>query len=521
MAFRSLYDVLGVAQTATSEEIKGAYRRKAMKWHPDRNPNNRAEAEERFKELGYAYQVLSDPQQRAGYDKYCASQQADAGQQRQEESAFNAGMSDADAAKMFFEQMLDLAFELARRGFDEAKIRKMLLALDCPESVVKAVLELVSRNSGQDGNQQKQQSDSPQTLGAIEKASWKDIAPYYAAVISGVYADEKINEFEFQQRLARDTSQIKGYWVCLVAIIGGALTTIKFSVLGPVIIGLGMFGLLGIAFLRLFATNSAFRREKAKRHYLEMFELYHNARRPLFKLGNFNIWGLFCSVFWIAYRRMPFYALFFTVTLAAFISYVIISAADSTDVEQTGRLVWSVAGWIIGFIANRLYFSSARSRIRKVAALPTDQALKLLRDKGGTNSWSWIGFAALSFLLLMPAGAYLNEIEEQRAASIAAEREAELAAQRRTEVEARQKTAADTTARLEQFRKQQFDAAVAEMEARYPQLNPNHSQYNQKLVDEAIARMQDYVKQGADSASALKMAVADMEQVASEPKRRR
>lgn len=519
MAFRSLYDVLGVAPTARLEEIKGAYRRQAMKWHPDRNPNNRAEAEERFKELGYAYQILSDPEQRTGYDKYLDSQQqAGAGQQRQKESAFNAGMSDADAAKMFFEQMLDLAFELARRGFDKAKIRKMLLALDCPENVAKAVIEMISQTAFQNETQREQKSDRPQTLGAIETASWKNIKPYYAAVISGVYADEEIDEVEFQQRLARDNRQIKGYWVCLVVFIVGALTMIKFPVLGPGILGVGMLGFLGIAIWRLFSTNSAFQRQKTKRNYLSVFERYHNALPPSFRLENFNIWGWFCSVFWIAYRRMPIYALSLTVILAAVSSLVMISAAESSDAEQTGRLVWSTSGWIVGFFANRLYFTSARSRIRKVASLPTDQALKLLRDRGGTNSWSWIGFAVLSLLLLMPAGAYLSEVEEQRAAAIAAQKEAQLTAQRQAEDEARQQAAADTAARLKQLQKQQFDAAIAEMEARHPQLNPNDPQYDQKLVDEAIARMQGYVKQGADSASALRMAVGDMEQAASEPK---
>lgn len=68
---RDYYDVLGVARGASAEEIKKAYRRLAMELHPDRNPD-RADAEERFKELTVAYGVLSDPDKRAHYDRFGA-----------------------------------------------------------------------------------------------------------------------------------------------------------------------------------------------------------------------------------------------------------------------------------------------------------------------------------------------------------------------------------------------------------------------------------------------------------------
>ena len=65
---RDLYEILGVAQSAGQDEIKTAYRRLARQYHPDVNPNN-PEAEEQFKEIGSAYNVLSDPDKRARYDQ--------------------------------------------------------------------------------------------------------------------------------------------------------------------------------------------------------------------------------------------------------------------------------------------------------------------------------------------------------------------------------------------------------------------------------------------------------------------
>ena len=66
---RDYYEVLEVPKTATAEEIKKAYRKKAIQYHPDKNPGDK-EAEEKFKEAAEAYEVLSDPQKRARYDQY-------------------------------------------------------------------------------------------------------------------------------------------------------------------------------------------------------------------------------------------------------------------------------------------------------------------------------------------------------------------------------------------------------------------------------------------------------------------
>lgn len=68
MAKRDYYEILGVAKLASADEIKAAYRKLALKYHPDRNPNNK-EAEEKFKEATGAYEVLSDAEKRQRYDQ--------------------------------------------------------------------------------------------------------------------------------------------------------------------------------------------------------------------------------------------------------------------------------------------------------------------------------------------------------------------------------------------------------------------------------------------------------------------
>ena len=69
MAKRDYYEVLEITKSASAEEIKKAFRKKAMQYHPDRNPGDK-EAEEKFKEINEAYEVLSDPQKKDRYDRF-------------------------------------------------------------------------------------------------------------------------------------------------------------------------------------------------------------------------------------------------------------------------------------------------------------------------------------------------------------------------------------------------------------------------------------------------------------------
>jgi DnaJ-class molecular chaperone len=68
MNFKDYYAILGVPKNAAEKEIKSAYRKLARKWHPDTNPQNQQQAEEKFKEISEAYEVLGDPEKRKKYD---------------------------------------------------------------------------------------------------------------------------------------------------------------------------------------------------------------------------------------------------------------------------------------------------------------------------------------------------------------------------------------------------------------------------------------------------------------------
>ena len=70
MAKRDYYEILGVSKSASADEIKKAYRRLAMKHHPDRNKDDSKASEERFKEAKEAYEVLKDAEKRAAYDQF-------------------------------------------------------------------------------------------------------------------------------------------------------------------------------------------------------------------------------------------------------------------------------------------------------------------------------------------------------------------------------------------------------------------------------------------------------------------
>lgn len=100
MEKRDYYEVLGVEKNATADEIKKAYRKKAIQYHPDRNPGDKA-AEEKFKEAAEAYDVLSNPDKRARYDQFGHAGMSGAAGNGGPFGGFGGGMSMDDIFSMF------------------------------------------------------------------------------------------------------------------------------------------------------------------------------------------------------------------------------------------------------------------------------------------------------------------------------------------------------------------------------------------------------------------------------------
>ncbi|MDC1287197.1 DnaJ domain-containing protein [Gammaproteobacteria bacterium] len=148
------YEILGVQQNATQEEIKTAYRKEAMKWHPDRN-NNSSESKLLFQGIAQAYKVLSDVDSRNEYDEGLNPEEADTydhsseqyyeepGAHEEEPPSYEEpareSYSDDFADTIFWEAMLDFAIELARSGMQEKEIYINLSRKGCPEKLADAI----------------------------------------------------------------------------------------------------------------------------------------------------------------------------------------------------------------------------------------------------------------------------------------------------------------------------------------------------------------------------------------------
>ena len=139
MSKRDYYQVLGVPRNATEEAVTKSYRRLAMKYHPDRNPDDK-EAEERFKEAKEAYEILTDAQKRAAYDQY-GHAGLDAAR------GAGQGFSPSDAFGDIFGDMFGDIFGGGRRGGGRSAVYRGAdlryeLALDLEQAVFGASTEI-------------------------------------------------------------------------------------------------------------------------------------------------------------------------------------------------------------------------------------------------------------------------------------------------------------------------------------------------------------------------------------------
>ncbi|EMN1926103.1 J domain-containing protein [Burkholderia ambifaria] len=173
----TMYELLGVCENATNEEIKRGYRKAAMKAHPDRNVGCEADAHARFQEIKEAYAILSDPALRRVYDTTYAEEMLRHARLREEEERLNAER-EAEYARF-----VAWAMHFAEQGHNRDVVFGVLLGRDCDvqlaERIAGSVVELhASRQPGAspDGERDEQmpQCDESATQAASAQAPKSD-----------------------------------------------------------------------------------------------------------------------------------------------------------------------------------------------------------------------------------------------------------------------------------------------------------------------------------------------------------
>ena len=134
------YHVLGIDYNASQEEIKLAYRRVAMKWHPDRNGNS-AESMQRFHQAAQAYKQLFEPANRAKPDESEAGAHREPQHEYADRDANGDGSQEASADSVFWDVMLDYAIKLAQSGMSENEITLIIIRNGYPERLARTIAE--------------------------------------------------------------------------------------------------------------------------------------------------------------------------------------------------------------------------------------------------------------------------------------------------------------------------------------------------------------------------------------------
>jgi curved DNA-binding protein CbpA len=164
----TLYDLLGVRDDASDEEIKRAYRRAAMKAHPDRNMGREASAHAQFQEIREAYAILSDPVQRRVYDAVYAEEMGRLAREQEEEARLQEAARQAAYARY-----VSVAMRFAEQGHNRDVVFGVLLGRECEaqlaERIADGALEL--HLSRQTRTSSRRQSDDSTSLNPQEPHS--------------------------------------------------------------------------------------------------------------------------------------------------------------------------------------------------------------------------------------------------------------------------------------------------------------------------------------------------------------
>jgi len=175
---KTFYDVLGVAESATHQDITRAYRKAAMKWHPDRNHGNEVEANARFKELADAREVLTDPKSRAEYDKSLPTRLQDHALAEQAEVL-------SQQAQM--ERWIAIAASVAKLGLSRDTVVGSLVSKGCAADVAALLADQAIASRGDNTKQRAGINDQNSVVGKSKIAKWVVLACGTLAVLAGLY----------------------------------------------------------------------------------------------------------------------------------------------------------------------------------------------------------------------------------------------------------------------------------------------------------------------------------------------
>jgi len=162
----TLYETLGVCEDASDDEIKRAYRKAAMRAHPDRNQGREAAAHEAFQEIKEAYSILSDPDQRRVYDAVFAEEMGKAHRREAQAARERAQRAErqAQAERDRYEKYVAQAMRYAERGHNRDTVFGVLLGRGCDEALAARIADGVAAFSAsrvQAPAAEREQPDAP------------------------------------------------------------------------------------------------------------------------------------------------------------------------------------------------------------------------------------------------------------------------------------------------------------------------------------------------------------------------
>lgn len=168
----TLYETLGVNEHATEEEIKRAYRKAAMRCHPDRNAGNEVAARAKFQEIKEAYAILSDAAQREVYDRIFAEEMTRWNERvRQEQAEREAREAkEREAREALYAQRVSLAMRFAAQGHNRDVVFGVLIGAQCDDSTARQIADsVVALHESRQAKQEEKAPEPEQEEVAVER----------------------------------------------------------------------------------------------------------------------------------------------------------------------------------------------------------------------------------------------------------------------------------------------------------------------------------------------------------------